>query len=236
MITATKTRPARGFTLIELLVVIAIIAILAAMLLPALTKAKLTSQKASCLNNLHQLGFAMFLYADENDGVLPRGNDPLWWKIMTTQLGARNIGDYAKVKVFICPSYPDKTQCICYVVNAWQFTTLTDQVGLEVTGLTKMNAIQSPAQTIYFADNESGSTRPIINEQTYNSVDTSKQDVWSPNHLPYASGGNVLNTADRRVASARHGVGPNLVFFDGHAAWKKALFVIPDDWHSQRHN
>ena len=71
-----KTAREPGFTLIELLVVIAIIAILAAMLLPALSAAKERAKRASCVNNLRQLGIAIATYASDNADFMP----PLKWR------------------------------------------------------------------------------------------------------------------------------------------------------------
>ena len=91
---------AKAFTLIELLVVIAIIAILAALLLPALSKAKSSAKRTSCINNEHQINVAIHLYVDDHGDIIPFYTNEVYFdykNAIAPYLGANSNA------VFICP-------------------------------------------------------------------------------------------------------------------------------------
>lgn len=104
-----------GFTLVELLVVIAIIAVLAALLLPALSRATASARRTSCLNNVRQISYAIHLYAADNGDTLPDAPDLTWNELQTNHFlifYKRLVKNYVGLqgasspqdKLFACPA------------------------------------------------------------------------------------------------------------------------------------
>jgi len=104
-----RTKSAAGFTLIELLVVVAIIAILAAMLLPALSRGKYTGKKSYCINNIRQQHLAQMMYADDFNGKFPQRTldfSPDYHRVFGNKDSVVNVmrGSYVKnTWILICP-------------------------------------------------------------------------------------------------------------------------------------
>lgn len=234
------SRSQRGFTLIELLVVIAIIALLMAILAPALSKAKKQAQATTCLSGLKQIGVAATLYAQDYDWFVVRGSTgstPIWFMQYLPYLGQRyNAGDYRSVKVYRCKSFPttgnglydipNSRQTVCYVINDWTFSSKSDDAGASVGRPTKLSVFKRPAETIYLADNEAASWRPII--ESASSREIIRCDIFIRTHLPLSDSQDIND--GRRIARARHNKGCNVLFLDWHSEYIGAEDMTIDMW------
>lgn len=222
-----------GFTLIELLVVIAIIAVLMGILMPVLHKAREQGKDVICRNNLKQIGLGAHFYAEAWDLRLPRGaaGNTAWYTLFMNYLAQKPLGnDYRTVDIYRCPSYPDKQQTVCYIVNGWEFDSRRDTTGHEILDYSRVTDCRRPAETLYLVDNENGPWRAVITSATDDGIN--RCDIWNPGHLPMSDSQDV--TRGRRVARARHKNGCNTLWLDWHVGWMAAADMTADMWRWKR--
>ncbi len=226
--TSDRQRGSVAFTLIELLVVVAIIAILAAMLLPALSGAKERAKRAACKSNLRQFGLGLHLYADDSLQRLPSGasnHGPLDDHLPVLSSATTNtlIKYVGNDRVLNCPGFADYFKGRRYLPEELDYGHI---IGYNYHG----GHTNTPWPALV-GTNTWLSPQKLTDESTL--VLLSDMNDWSPGYgrtfVPHGKGGAMLRAGDysnmeaNGASSADLGaVGGNVAFVDGSVAWKNA--------------
>ena len=212
-------KPRRAFTLIELLVVIAIIAILAALLLPALSAAKQKAWTTSCNSNLHQIGLAMRMFADENGELYPESGADIHWNLTNPNAATNSwmqqvVSYVGNTNAYNCPGnvqLPADMRGPFNYFNGCRAAYVTAGGFAAVKGTT----ISFPAAFVL-----SGDTCGIPNVTSGEGggnfdPDDADKDDYSQNCVGGSENGTPFELWQV------HSLGQNILFADGHVKWYK---------------